>query len=220
MNELVIMKNNEVFTDSLVIANNTNYEHHSITRKIRDYKKDFEELGKVGYHNQALESGQKQKIYLLNEMQATLLITYLENNEIVRKFKLELVRQFYMMRKILLEKQTALWQDTRLISKTNRLKETDCIKLLVEYAKSNGSKNADKYYMNFSKLANKAVGLDSSQRDMATTTQLNNLILIENIINNVIKEGIKIHLYYKDIYKACKDRIETFKEVAYLTTVA
>ncbi len=86
--------------------------------------------------------------------------------------------------------------------------------------KSNGSKNADKYYMNFSKLANKAVGLDSNQRNMATTSQLNNLILIENIINNVIKEGIKIHLYYKDIYKACKNRIETFKEVAYLTTVA
>jgi len=51
------MKNNGGFTDSLVIANNTNYEHHSITRKTKDYKKDFKELGKVGYHNQALESG-------------------------------------------------------------------------------------------------------------------------------------------------------------------
>jgi hypothetical protein len=37
------------------------------------------ELGKVGYRIQPLDSGQKQKIYLLSEPQASYLITPLEN---------------------------------------------------------------------------------------------------------------------------------------------
>lgn len=214
MNKLVILKNHDIFTNSLVIAKGTEYEHHSITRKIRNFEDDFKELGKVGYHIQALKSGQRQKIYLLNEQQATYLVTLLENNVIVRKFKLELVKQFYQMRQLLLEKQTQLWQNTREESKVNRLMETDEIKRLVEYAKAQGSKNADKYYITFSKLANRAVGLQSGQRENATAKQLNNLSLIENIINNVIKDGIK-----KEIYRDCKNRINSFLSVAYLEVV-
>lgn len=216
MKELVKIVRNEVFTDSLVISQGTDYEHHSITRKIRDFKEDFEELGKVGYYNQALESGQKQKIYLLNEPQATFLVTLLENNSIVRKFKLELVKQFYQMRQYILEHSSLHWQQTRLESKSNRKMETDEIKRFIEYATKQGSKNAQKYYCNLTKLANKAVGIDSDSRDEANVNQLNNLILIENIVGNVIKEGIQQDLYYKEIYKACKVRIEQFREIAYL----
>ena len=97
--------------------------------------------------------------------------------------------------------------------------ETDEIKRLVEYAKEQGSKNADKYYITFSKLANKAVELESGQRNNATAKQLNNLILIENIINNVIKDGITKEIYYKEIYQDCKNRINSFLNVAYLMAV-
>ncbi len=47
MNEIVILKNNEVFTDSLIIAHGTGYEHHTVTRKIRNYLNDFKELGNL-----------------------------------------------------------------------------------------------------------------------------------------------------------------------------
>ena len=147
-------------------------------------------------------------------------MTLLRNTKIVVEFKKELVKQFYQMRQILLEKQTALWQNTRIEAKANRLKETDEIKALVTYAKENGSKNAEKYYITFSNLANKAVRIDSNQRDTATTNQLNNLILIENIINHVIQEGLQQQAYYKEIYKSCKERIEQFKYIAYLEKIA
>lgn len=94
--------------------------------------------------------------------------------------------------------------------------ETEEIKALVEYATENGSKNANKYYMNLSKLANKAVGITADSRDEATINQLNNLILVEHIIGEVIKEGISRQMYYKDIYQACKKRIEEFRKIAYL----
>ena len=223
MNELVMIKRNNVFTNSLIIAEGTNNEHRAVRRLIEKYENDLKDFGKVCILNAHLETkGGKQEIsyYQLNEQQATFLMTLLRNNKTVVAFKKELVKQFYQMRQILLEKQTVLWQNTRIEAKVNRLKETNEIKLLVEYAKDNGSKNADKYYITFSKLANKAVGLDSSQRNTATTRQLNHLILIEHIISHVIKEGLEKQLNYKEIYKSCKERIEQFKHIAYLGQIA
>lgn len=70
------------------------------------------------------------------------------------KFKKELVRQFYAMRRFILEKQSKLWGETRIANKENRLKETDVIKLLVDYAKEQGSTHSDKLYVTYTKLAN------------------------------------------------------------------
>ena len=223
MNELILLKNNDVFTTSLVIAEGTGNQHKSVVALVKKHMEYFEKFGNIRFSDLKstnLQGGRPTKVYYLNEQQATLLMTFLDNSEIVIEFKLKLVKQFYQMRQILLEKQTTLWQNTRLESKINRLKETDEIKELVAYAKENGSKNADKYYITFSKLANKAVGLDSNQRNHATTSQLNNLILIENIINHVIKEGLQEKTYYKAIYQYCKERIEQFKYIAYLGKTA
>lgn len=219
MNQLVKVIKNNVFTDSMVIAEGTGNEHNSVTRIIRNYKEDFEDFGGIEFmdlKSKNPKGGRPIKIYLLNEQQSTLLMTYLGNNEAVRKFKKELVRQFYAMRQYIMEQNSIHWQTTRLESKSNRRMETDEIKLFVQYAKENGSKNAERYYCNLSILANKAVGIESNSRDSATAGQLNNLILIEHIIGEVVKEGISKMLYYKDIYKACKQRIEQFKQVAYL----
>ena len=222
MNELILLKNNDVFTTSLVIAEGTNVKHKNIKELVSKYENDLKDFGKVRVLNATLDTNggvQKISYYLLNEQQATFL-TLLRNTKIVVEFKKELVKQFYQMRQILLEKQTALWQNTRIEAKANRLKETDEIKALVTYAKENGSRNAEKYYITFSNLANKAVGINSNQRDTTTTNQLNNLILIENIINHVIQEGLQQQAYYKEIYKSCKERIEQFKYIAYLEKIA
>ena len=223
MNELILLKNNDVFTTSLVIAEGTNVKHKNIKELVSKYENDLKDFGKVRVLNATLDTNggvQKISYYLLNEQQATFLMTLLRNTKIVVEFKKELVKQFYQRRQILREKQTVLWQNTRIEAKANRLKETDEIKALVTYAKENGSKNAEKYYITFSNLANKAVRIDSNQRDTATTNQLNNLILIENIINHVIQEGLQQQAYYKEIYKSCKERIEQFKYIAYLEKIA
>ena len=223
MNELILLKNNDVFTTSLVIAEGTNVKHKNIKELVSKYENDLKDFGKVRVLNATLDTNggvQKISYYLLNEQQATFLMTLLRNTKIVVEFKKELVKQFYQMRQILLEKQTVLWQNTRIEAKANRLKETDEIKALVTYAKENGSRNAEKYYITFSNLANKAVGINSNQRDTTTTNQLNNLILIENIINHVIQEGLQQQAYYKEIYKSCKERIEQFKYIAYLEKIA
>ena len=154
------------------------------------------------------------EVYLLNEEQATFVITLLRNSKVVVKFKKELVRQFYAMRQFLIEKQSKLWTDTRQTNKENRLKETDVIKLLQDYAKEQGSTHSDKLYMVYTKLANTVI---DGKRDNMGVSGLNNLTLVESIILQTIQAGMSVQMHYKDIYKDCKDRIEKFMDIAYLT---
>ena len=118
------------------------------------------------------------------------------------------------MESFIKEKTTQTWIETRQAGKLTRKAETDTIKKLVEYAKNQGSTHADMLYITYSKLANKMAGIQ--KRDEATVMQLNNLSLIENIILHVIDTGILMCKHYKEIYKDCKNRLETVKNLAYL----
>lgn len=212
--EIVNIKNNEAFTDSRIIAIGTDNKHHSITAVIQKYMTDFEDFGKVLFKMEPLASGQKEKVYMLNQQQATLLMTYLRNNEITRKFKKELVRQFYLMQQFIFERQSKYWIETRKAGKLTRKAETDVLKQLVEYAEEQGSLHSDKMYVAYTKLANKICGI--SGRDNATAQQLSSLTVAENIILHCIQAGIDENKHYKDIYKDCKKRLEMFKDIAYL----
>jgi phage regulator Rha-like protein len=217
MADLVLLKNDDAFTTSLIIAEGTGNEHKSVRRIIDNYKNDFKEFGMIQFSDfKSLNSerGRPQKIYFLNEQQASLLVTYLDNTPVVRQFKKELVHQFYTMRRLLLERQTQTWQETRYQGKLTRKAETDVLKQLVEYAKTQGSQNADKLYMTYSKLANKMAGVAS--RDQASTMQLNNLTTIENIILHCIQLGILEDKHYKQIYQDCKQRLISYQEIAFL----
>ena len=217
-NDLVILKKDTPFTDSLVIAQGTGITHKKLKRTIRKYKTGLEKFGRISVpHGTEIKKdgpGRPEEIYLLNEQQATFLITLLKNTEQVIEFKAKLVSEFYKMRCFLAERRTATWQETRRLGKLTRRSETDAIKQLVEYAKAQGSQHADKLYMIYSKLANKYAGITS--RDETTIMQLNRLAMIEGIIANVIAAGIAAGRHYKEIYLDCKARLEMFADVAYL----
>ncbi|HEM3428051.1 TPA: Rha family transcriptional regulator [Streptococcus suis] len=99
--ELVYMDGKkEPYTTSEIIAECAEVQHHTITRLIREHKVDFEALGILGFEIHKLDTrGQPKKSYILNEQQATLLITYLKNTEPVREFKKNLVKAFFELRK-------------------------------------------------------------------------------------------------------------------------
>ena len=97
--ELVYMDGKkEPYTLSSIIAECTNLQHHTITKTIRKHQARFEQFGKVGFKIQATDSGQSTKDYILNEQQATLLVTFLKNTEQVANFKTNLVKAFFEMR--------------------------------------------------------------------------------------------------------------------------
>lgn len=218
MYELVEVRQDEVFTNSKIIAEGTNVKHHAVQQIISKYENDFSEFGQVAFEMRAVKYDRgtnEEKIYLLNEEQATLLMTYMRNSEITRKFKKELVRQFYAMRRFLIERQSKLWCDTRIANKENRLKETDVIKFLIDYAKEQGSTHSDKLYLTYTKLAKTVI---AGNRDDLTASEINNLTLVESIILQTIKIDMSMGMHYKDIYKDCKNRINQFMNIAYLAS--
>lgn len=86
--ELVYMDGKkEPYTLSSIVAECTGLQHHTITKTIRKHQARFEQFGKVGFKIQAMESGQNTKGYILNEQQATLLVTFLKNTEQVATSK-------------------------------------------------------------------------------------------------------------------------------------
>lgn len=214
MSNLVLLKGNDVFTDSLVIAKGTDNQHKNVKGLILKYENDLKDFGTLSVLNGESTGGRPEQYYQLNEEQATFLITLLRNSVKVVQFKKELVRQFYEMRKFILERQSNEWISTRYQGKLTRKAETDTIQKLVEYAQTQGSTHADKLYLTYSKLANGVAGI--AERDTATISQLNNLSLIENIILHVIDAGIIAGRHYKDIYQDCKKRLDMFKDLAYL----
>ena len=68
-------------------------------------------IGVYGFEIDKPKGGRPIKYCELNEPQVTLLISYLDNSDKVADFKVELVRQFFEMRKILAEKKTTTWTD-------------------------------------------------------------------------------------------------------------
>lgn len=210
--ELVFLnKRQEPYTTSDLIAEFAGIQHHTVTRLIRNHADDFEDFGVLGFeiHKPLPNSqgGRPDKIYRLNEQQATLLMTYLKNTAQVRMFKKELVRQFYAMREILRERQTRGWLMARAEGKKARRLETDAIKLFVEYAEAQGSKNPGKYYMNFTKLANQVVGIKPGDRDSGTTSQLLDLRMVENVIDLAILNEITAREEYHQAFQNIKVKV-------------
>ncbi len=113
----------EPYTTSEIIANNTNNSRVSVRRLIEKHIDRLKQFGKVEFEMQPLPSGQKAKVYKLNEQQATLLITFLDNSDIVANFKTLLVKQFYEMRDELTKRNI-----NRAIEKPVKKTLMDCIK--------------------------------------------------------------------------------------------
>ncbi|MGQ7550697.1 Rha family transcriptional regulator [Streptococcus suis] len=97
--ELVYMDGRkEPYTLSSIISDNAEITHHAVKEQIRKHLLELEKFGKVAFKMTPLESGQSKRDYILNEQQATLLITFLRNTAPVIAFKSALVKAFFEMR--------------------------------------------------------------------------------------------------------------------------
>ena len=238
MNDLIEYIDRDLYIGTWKLSKLFKAEHRVLKNLVYKYRKDFEEVGEISLKKRptsAFLKGEslakiKPKIgrpvieFLLNEPQATYLIILLRNQDIVRKFKKHITIAFFKQRKLiaklLTQKQNVEWLQKRAEGKLERRVETDTIKKLVEYAKALGSKSADTYYMNISKMENHALfHLDyitqkyPNIRDVAEGFQLDSLKMADRIVAKAIKEGLEKKLHYKDIYKLAKNNVLQFAKV-------
>jgi len=223
MENLVVVKNEDVFTDSLVIANGTNNSHKSIKNLVSKYENEFSKFGRVVFRKEPFATaGGEQEItyYELNEQQATFLMTLLRNSEEVVRFKLKLTKEFFRMRQFIMEKQSAEWQRARLTGKQTRREETDVILTkLIPLAELQGSKNAGKLYRTYSKLINLVLNIASGQRDNLPLSYIDAIKFLERAIENIISLEVDKGTEYHQIYQICKAKCQIIRELSFLPPI-
>lgn len=109
MNEIVRVVNNKAVTDSVALAEGSGNEHKAVIQLVRNYQADLEEFGGVTFEMAPFVTAggtQTREIALLNEHQATLLLTYMRNTKRIRTFKKQLVKAFFAMAEKLHSKAT------------------------------------------------------------------------------------------------------------------
>ena len=221
MDELVYLERDEAVCSSLYVSRSFGKRHDKLISEIRRMYSDL--IGKVNVQNGGAKfffeatyenRGKQYPMYLMNRDGFSLLVMGFTGKKAL-DWKLKYINAFNQMEKIIRERQSQSWIESRSVGKLSRKAETDVLKQLVEYAKQQGSEHADMLYMTYSKLANKTAGV--TDRETATTQQLMNLSFVENIILNMVQDGIQQELPYKGIYRNVKDRLSVVGRLAYLT---
>ena len=98
MNLVYLDGKKEPYTLSSIVSECANVKHRHLKILINKHKSRLERFGRVTFEISPSEAGQNVRDYILNEQQATLLITFLKNTEQVATFKENLVKAFFDMR--------------------------------------------------------------------------------------------------------------------------
>lgn len=100
------------------------------------------------------------------------------------------------------------WLGIREESKQARHYETDQIKLFIEYAEKQGSRNANRYYVIFTKLINGKIGIERNQRDSVSQETLMEIKALETLVKMRIRSLMNENVPYKEVYQDVKKMIE------------
>lgn len=96
--EIVIVENEKALTTSLHIADGAKANHKAVMQLIKTHIHHFNKFGRVAFEMRPFETEggiQSRRIAILNEQQATFLMTLMRNTERVVDFKCALVQAFY-----------------------------------------------------------------------------------------------------------------------------
>ena len=193
-------------------------EHRTLKRVILNNKELFESKGKIITASSDAENkpGRPDESYLLNERQFILLVMLSKNMPATVEFKDRIEKEFFRMR----EKLASLTADksqARIDGKEIYKQKTNVIKDFVEYATSQGSKNAKNYYSNLANMENKALFLLTQKfpnvRDLLDINQLMQVAVADQIIEKTLKKGMDDEMDYHDIYSLAKDKVIEFSNV-------
>ena len=206
---------------SFLISNGFDREHSVVLKLIKRYEIDFKDFSDLKTRKSKSTGGRPVVEILLNENQAMFLGTLMKNNTQTVKFKKELIKAFDRCRKqleaIQKHKTKPDYQISRDAGKIVRKNTTDTMQRFVEYAKSQGSQNAERYYSNISRMLNGLLfivqGKYKNLREVMTIHQLMTVSSAEQIIDRGLLDGMSHKKYYKDIYKSVRERVELFAEL-------
>lgn len=223
-NELVHQIKNEFFTNTLIVAENLEVPHKVLMNTV---KATLEKVEKQGQDRAIvfLESsftnkqGRTYPMYEMNEDAYMLLAMQLSNYEKAFKVQTSIIKAFRSMAIALVNQQNVSWLEARQNGKIARVAETDIIKDFVDYATEQGSKSAKTYYMNVTKMTNKALEFMIQDktgvpiRDLTTMENLGFIMALDKRAGYAIEHGMKEKMHYKDIFHYAKSEVNKLADV-------
>lgn len=131
------------------------------------------------------------------------------------QWKIKYEQAFSAMEAALLNQKNLSWQEQRQHGKIARHDVTDRIQDFIAYAELQGSRHAHHYYKHITTATYRCLVVVTDQagksfRDMLDSMQLSFLQVAEYVAAKAITDGMSQGLFYKDIYKLAKERIESY----------
>ncbi len=191
---LVETKGQQIWTTSLIVAEGCELEHASVILQVRKYKGDFEELGPLAFQFDVAKrkqgGGTPTEYAILNEDQATYLITLFRNTPIVRRFKLNLVKAFRAaineLQRIRQQQFNLDWQQQRLESRIEFRLMNETLKIA---RAEQGKETTAHHYTNEARLINGVLTGLHAPVDRATLTTQELALLAKLELKNTVLIG-------------------------------
>lgn len=202
---------NQVTVDSRDIAKEFERQHKNVLQTLDDLIADGT-ISRLEFKPRNYQKlGRQYRCFELNEAGCLKAMPFIGGKK-SREGQKRLVDEFLQVRRQLdrqsKERETMAYQVARLSGKDSRGILTDAIQQFVDYAKAQGSQNADRYFSNITQAAYKALLVIEPQatevRVLLTAVQLKTLELAELTVAQTLTESIESQLPYKDIYQAVK----------------
>ena len=225
MKHLVEITGNQAFVTSRVIAEGCHTQHDSVRRLIRNHMADIADINALDLKSRQYKTpGMTGTEYLLDEVQATFLLTLMRNDKgkgVVVAFKKRLTQDFFRQRDIISEliarQKDPTWIDTRQKGIATYHQKTNTIADFVEYADWEGSSSPNMYYLLLAKMENKALFIFEQKyknlREVLTIRQLMLVSAADVVIEKALQEGMSKELPYKECFQLARARVFAFVEL-------
>lgn len=219
--DIVTIYESEPRAGTWLIAKGFNREHRIVVKLVEKYRDDFEDFSTLKVEKYCSTGGRPVVEFLLTEEQVAFLGTLFRNNPQTVNFKKLLVKEFYRMKRAIANAKAqhtdVEWIENRREGKIARLEATDVMKGFKTYATEQGSTRSGWYYVNITKMMNSLLfivgGRFKNLRELMTPRQLAITTAAEYVIEKALKDGMRDKMYYKEIYKLVKERVQRYAEL-------
>lgn len=217
-NQLVEIWEKEVRIGTFLVAKGFERKHEYVLRLIQNHKADFEYLAVLKTGKRKQKRGRPVEELWLTEKQFVFLGMLVKNTKKAVRFKRDVSEAFIDAKNLLFSvkarQSNQKWIMSRDFGKEQRLEATTAIQEFVEYAKEQGSENADRYYTIISRMVNGLLFISAGKfknlRDVLSAQQLMVVANAEQIITKGLRDAMKSKMFYKDIYKKIKSDVLAF----------
>ena len=214
---LVDLRGEKITTSSLIVAEKLGKRHDNVVQKIdKLIAEDTISFLNFKERNGVNSRGKEQRYYEMDRDSFSILMMGFTGKKAFQ-WKISFLKAFNQMERELIRRQSASFQEIRLIGKTCRRSLTDAIQSFVEVAEEQGSKNAHRYYTLFTRLIYRELletnDVPGGFRDGMTDRALTRLSNIEDLIAEwIVSEAGKCEDYHA-VYQSVKGRLKRYIEV-------